>query len=129
MLSSVRLVAGVLGLDPGRAVVQDAEVEASFRVITRIARRQLRDPQIGPARAAAEGAQGHVVHAVDPSSDAGAKGLQRGDVILSANYRPATGAAVVEDAIKQAQGAQRSAVLLQVQRRGQPAQFVPVRLR
>ena len=86
-------------------------------------------PQIARQLGMPETTQGLVVNAVDPSSDAGAKGLQRGDVILSANYRPATGAAVVEDAIKQAQGAQRSAVLLQVQRRGQPAQYVPVRLR
>jgi serine protease Do len=86
-------------------------------------------PQIAQQLGMPNTTQGLVVNAVDPSSDAGAKGLQRGDVILSANYRAATTAAVVEDAIKQAQGSQRSAVLLQVQRRGQPATYVPVRLR
>ena len=86
-------------------------------------------PQIAQQLGMPGTVQGLVVNAVDPSSDAGSKGLQRGDVILSANYRAATTAAVVEDAIRQAQGASRPAVLLQVQRRGQPATYVPVRLR
>ena len=70
-----------------------------------------------------------MVSVVDPSSDAGAKGLQRGDIILSANYRPITTVAALEEAIRAAKAGNRNAVLLRVQRRGQPATYVPVRLR
>ena len=86
-------------------------------------------PQIARQLGMPESTQGLVVNAVDPSSDAGAKGLQRGDVILSANYRAVTATATLDETIRQAQGSQRTAVLLQVQRRGQPATYVPIRLR
>ena len=70
-----------------------------------------------------------VISAVDDSSDAAAKGLRRGDVILSANNHPVRTDTDLETAIKLAQGGSREAVLLRVQRRGQPAIYVPVRLR
>ncbi|MDR2856785.1 MAG: Do family serine endopeptidase [Novosphingobium sp.] len=73
--------------------------------------------------------RGVVVNVVDPSSDAGTKGLQRGDIILSANYQDTTTPAELEAAIKAARSANRNAVLLRVQRRGQPATYVPIRLR
>jgi serine protease Do len=73
--------------------------------------------------------QGVVVSAVDPSSDAGSKGLQRGDIILSANYQEVATPAQLEAAIRAAKTANRNAVLLRVQRRGQPAAYVPIRLR
>jgi serine protease Do len=73
--------------------------------------------------------KGIVITAVDPSSDAGQKGLRRGDVILSANNQPVLTEADLAGAITAAQNAKRSAILLQVLRRGQPAAFVPVRLR
>ncbi|HEX8057918.1 MAG TPA: PDZ domain-containing protein, partial [Novosphingobium sp.] len=73
--------------------------------------------------------RGVVVNAVDPSSDAGQKGLQRGDIVLSANYQDVATAAELEAAIKAAKAANRNAVLLRVQRRGQPATYVPIRLR
>ena len=38
-------------------------------------------------------ARGVVIGAVDPSSDAAAKGLQRGDIILAVNYKPTVTAA------------------------------------
>jgi serine protease Do len=76
-----------------------------------------------------EGTAGLVISAVDDSSDAASKGLRRGDVILSANNRPVRSGADLEAAIKAAQGGSREAVLLRVQRRGQPAIYVPVRLR
>jgi serine protease Do len=76
-----------------------------------------------------EQTRGVVVNAVDPSSDAGTKGLQRGDIVLSANYQDVTTPAELETAIKAAKGANRSALLLRVQRRGQPATYVPIRLR
>jgi serine protease Do len=73
--------------------------------------------------------RGVVVNAVDPSSDAGTKGLQRGDIVLSANYQDVTSPAELEAAVKAAKSANRNAVLLRVQRRGQPATYVPIRLR
>ena len=76
-----------------------------------------------------EGTAGLVISAVDGSSDAATKGLRRGDVILSANNRPVRTGSDLEAAIKAAQGSSREAVLLRVQRRGQPAIYVPVRLR
>ena len=76
-----------------------------------------------------EGTAGLVISAVDDSSDAATKGLRRGDVILSANNRPVRTGTDLEAAIKAAQGSSREAVLLRVQRRGQPAIYVPVRLR
>ena len=76
-----------------------------------------------------EGTAGVVISAVDDSSDAATKGLRRGDVILSANNRPVRTGTDLEAAIKAAQGSNRGAVLLRVQRRGLPAIYLPVRLR
>src|SRR3546814_5036198 len=72
-------------------------------------------------------ARGLVITGVDPSSDAGSKGLRRGDIILTINNDPVTTEAALANAVKQAQQEGRSAVLLQIQRgRAQPA-FIPVR--
>jgi serine protease Do len=73
--------------------------------------------------------KGAVVTAVDPSTDAGAKGLRRGDVIMLANGQPVTTEDEIGKIAKGAKDAGRNAVLLQVLRRGQPAQFLAVRLR
>jgi serine protease Do len=72
---------------------------------------------------------GLVVLRVDPNSDAASKGLQRGDIVLSANYRAITRVEDLEAAIRTAKTEKREAVLLRIQRRGQPAIYVPVRLR
>ncbi|MBT2188550.1 Do family serine endopeptidase [Sphingobium nicotianae] len=72
---------------------------------------------------------GVVVTAVDPSTDAGAKGLRRGDVITQANYERVTNEADLNRLAQAAKDAKRSAVLLQVTRRGTPPAFVPIRLR
>lgn len=74
-------------------------------------------------------AQGLVIAGVDRNSDAGRKGLLRGDVILSANYAKVTSVAELEAVIGDAVGAGREAVLLRVRRRGQQAQYVAVRMR
>jgi len=73
--------------------------------------------------------RGVVIAAVDQDGDAGAKGLRRGDVILSANNRPTTSEAELDAVVREAKQAGRNAVLLQVLRRGQQAAFIPVRLR
>ena len=72
--------------------------------------------------------QGLVVNAVDPNSDAATKGIQRGDVILSANYRAVADVDALEAIVEQAQQDNRAAVLLRVQRRGQSPVYLPVRL-
>ncbi len=86
-------------------------------------------PQIARQLGMPEDTQGVVINAVDASSDAGTKGLRRGDIVLSANYAAVTTPAQLEQAIRSAQGSGRNAVLLRVQRRGQPATYVPIRLR
>jgi serine protease Do len=86
-------------------------------------------PQIARELGASETTRGLVVNAVDGSSDAGAKGLQRGDIIISVNDHPITTVAELENAIKYAQTAHRGAVLVQVVRQGRPATYVPIRLR
>ncbi len=86
-------------------------------------------PQIARQLGVPDNTQGVVVNAVDPSSDAGSKGLQRGDIVLSANYRAVTSPIELEAAVREAKGASRNALLLRVQRRGQPATYVPIRIR
>ncbi len=86
-------------------------------------------PQIARQLGASENTVGLVVTVVDPSSDAGSKGLQRGDILLSANYQDIKTIAGLEEAIRAAKSSNRPAVLLRVQRRGQPATYVPIRIR
>ncbi|HEX7853144.1 MAG TPA: Do family serine endopeptidase [Sphingobium sp.] len=73
--------------------------------------------------------RGIVITAVDPSTDAGQKGLRRGDIVLTAGGTPVVSEAELNAAVKAAKSAGRPAILLQVLRRGQPAAFVPIRLR
>ncbi|MET0137372.1 MAG: PDZ domain-containing protein, partial [Sphingobium sp.] len=73
--------------------------------------------------------RGVVIAGVDASTDAGQKGLRRGDVVLTANGAPITTEAELNAAVTAAKKAGRNAILLQVLRRGQPAAFVPIRLR
>ena len=87
------------------------------------------NPQIARQLGVAEDLHGVVIGSVDESSDAGAKGLQRGDIVLSANNHPVATAADLDREIRAVQAAKRSAVLLQVLRRGQPVTYLPVRLK
>jgi serine protease Do len=86
-------------------------------------------PQIAGQLGVPPATHGVVVNAVDPNSDAGGKGLQRGDIILSANYTNTSTRADLEAAVKATKAAGRNALLVQVQRRGQPAVYIPIRLR
>lgn len=85
--------------------------------------------QIAAQLGAAPGTQGVVIADVDQNSDAARKGLQRGDIVLTANYRATANVAALEAAVRQAQSDNREALLLRVQRRGRPAAYVAVRLR
>ncbi len=73
--------------------------------------------------------RGIVITGVDSSTDAGSKGLRRGDVILSANNRPVTSQTELDAQVKAVSTQGRNAILLQVLRRGQTPIFLPVRLR
>jgi serine protease Do len=73
--------------------------------------------------------EGLVVAGVDPNADAARKGLRRGDVILSANYRQVTSIEALTEAIARAEADGREAILLRLQRRGGPAISRAVRLR
>ncbi|MCB2073842.1 MAG: Do family serine endopeptidase [Novosphingobium sp.] len=86
-------------------------------------------PQIARQLGAGDDTRGLVINAVDPNSDAARKGLRRGDIVLSANYRAVTSIDSLETAIRDAKRSDREALLLRVQRRGQPVTYVPVRLR
>ncbi|WP_290492532.1 Do family serine endopeptidase [Hyphomonas sp. UBA3592] len=85
--------------------------------------------QIARQLGAGADTQGLVVARVDPNSDAARKRLQRGDIILTANYRQVRSLDDLESIIRTAESEDREAVLLRVQRRGQPAAYVAVRLR
>ncbi|WP_228242284.1 Do family serine endopeptidase [Porphyrobacter sp. GA68] len=87
------------------------------------------NPQIRQQLGLDPDVNGLVIAGVDPSSDAAAKGLQRGDVILAVSERAVGSVADLEAAIRQARAANRSAVLLRVQRSGRPPQSVAIRLR
>jgi serine protease Do len=86
-----------------------------------------------PARArqlgVPEGTKGVVITQVDDSSDAATKGLQRLDIVLAAGSGAISSRADLEAAVKAAKSAGREALLLRVQRSGQPALYVPIRLR
>lgn len=73
--------------------------------------------------------RGLVIGGVDPNSDAAAKGLQRGDVIISINSRPAASAADVRTAVQEANAAKRSSVLMLIQRGNNPARYIGLRIK
>lgn len=87
------------------------------------------NPQIARSLGVPADTKGLVIGAVDPNSDSAAKGLRRGDILLSANYQEVTTIAALREQINAAQEEGRDAVLLRIQRRGAPPRFVPVRLR
>jgi serine protease Do len=86
-------------------------------------------PQIGSQLGVEAGTQGLVVTDVDPNSDAGAKGLIPGTMILSANGRTVASVADLEAAVTSAKDAGREAVLLRVRPRNGPPVLLPIRLR
>ncbi|MDB5662012.1 MAG: hypothetical protein JWN59_350 [Sphingomonas bacterium] len=73
--------------------------------------------------------RGLVVTAVDPSSDAGAEGIQRGDVVLSINQRPTVTTADATAAVNAARGAARDTVLMLIQRGAGTPRYIGVKLR
>ena len=86
-------------------------------------------PQIARTFNVDSSVQGVVIANVDPSSDAGSKGLKRGDVIVSVNGVPVTTAAALGAAVSQAKAAGRAQVALQVVRGRAPAYFIGIKLK
>lgn len=86
-------------------------------------------PQIAQQLGLSTDTSGVVVAAVDPNSDAGTKGLRRGDVILSANYKAVTTPGELENIAREAKAGGREALFLRFQRRGSPPVFTSVRFR
>ena len=72
------------------------------------------------------GTRGVVIAALSPSSDAAAKQLRRGDVILNAHGRAITSNAELAAAITEARRQGRSAILVQLLRRGIRPQYIPL---
>ena len=72
--------------------------------------------------------KGVVIAAVSPSADAAGKGLRRGDVILNAHGRAVASNADLAAAITLAKQQNRTAILVQVLRRGIRPQYIPLRL-
>lgn len=86
-------------------------------------------PQIARQLGVGPDTRGVVVSAVDPNSDAARKGLQRGDIVFSANYGEIEDIDDLEGAISRAERDGREALLLRFQRRGGTPRFAAVRLR
>jgi len=72
--------------------------------------------------------RGLVVGTVDPNSDAGQKGLQPGDIILSINQAPVPTPEAAAAAVEAARRAGRNTVLLLVRRGNAPPAYVGVEL-
>jgi serine protease Do len=81
-------------------------------------------PQIARALNLPAGTTGVVITAIDPSSDAADKRLQRGDIILSVNRQPVTTPAQVLAAVEVARRAGRTSILMLVKRGNSPEAFV-----
>ena len=71
-------------------------------------------------------ARGVLITAVDPNSNAGEQGLQRGDLVVSVNNQSVTTPAQVIAAIDAARKAGRTSVLLLVKRGTSPEAFVGI---
>jgi serine protease Do len=71
---------------------------------------------------------GVVVEAVKGTSDAGDKGLQRGDVIVQAGDHEVASASDVAAAVSEWKKAGRSAIPLGVRRGGQTTAFIPIKI-
>jgi len=86
-------------------------------------------PQIAGQLGLSADTHGVVIAKVDPSSDAGAKGLDRGDVILSIGNRPISTVGEFEAGIRAAQAAGRTAINVLWKNQNQPPVYIGLRLR
>ena len=85
-------------------------------------------PELGRAANLPATARGVIITAVDPNSNAGEQGLQRGDLIASVNNQQVTTPAQVIAAVDAAKKAGRSSVLLLIQRGNAPGLFIGINI-
>jgi serine protease Do len=85
------------------------------------------DAQISRAVGVDPAIKGVVVAEVSPSSGAAQRGLQRGDVITAVNYKPTPTIDAVAEQVAVAKKSGFGAVMLQIRRRGNNPEQVPVR--
>ena len=85
-------------------------------------------PQIASQLGVPGTTQAVVIGAVDQSSDAAAKGLRRGDLILSINQTPVTSPQAAASIVAAARKANRDSVVLLVQRGNSPPRYLGVSL-
>ncbi len=85
-------------------------------------------PEIARQVGVDSGTRGVVIASVSSASDAGQKGLRRGDIILNAHGQPVTSNADFAAAIAAARAQRRTAILVQVLRRGVAPTYLPLRL-
>ena len=83
-------------------------------------------PDLGRAANLPATAKGVIITGVDPNSDAGEQGLQRGDLIMSINNQAVSQPVQVVTAVDGARKAGRTSVLLLVKRGNAPEGFVAV---
>jgi serine protease Do len=121
-------IAALSGGDPVIDPEGSGENAASAREALGLAMQTL-TPDIARQLGIPSTTKGVVIGAVDPSSDAAAKGLQRGDVILSVNQKPTMTPGDVSAATTAAKKAGRNNVLLNIQRGNAPAFYRPVKLK
>lgn len=81
-----------------------------------------------PAQTRGGAREGVVISEVEANSDAAAKGLRAGDVILEVSSAPVTSTAEVQKAVEEAQRLGRRAVLLRV-KSGDVSRFVAVQMK
>ncbi|MDK2760263.1 MAG: trypsin-like peptidase domain-containing protein [Sphingopyxis sp.] len=90
---------------------------------------QVVTPDIARAVGVDAATKGLVIGAASANSDAGRKGLRRGDVILSVNRAPVLTNDALAKAVTDAKKAGRDAVLLEILRRGGPSAFIAIRVK
>jgi serine protease Do len=83
-------------------------------------------PDVARAANLPTGVKGVIITSVDPNSNAGDQGLQRGDLIVSVNNQLVTTPAQVIAAVDTARKAGRSSVLLLIKRGTAPEAFVGI---
>ena len=110
---------GATGGAPGTATPTTQSLGLSLQPMT---------AQLAQALKLPPGTTGVVITAVDPSSDAAEKGLQRGDVIIAVQGQKVTTPAQIGAAVDAAKKAGRTSVLFLVQRGSQPGAFVGINI-
>lgn len=77
-------------------------------------------PELAARLRLPEGSRGLVVQDIDATSDASAKGLRQGDVIVEAGQQPVTTVADLKARIAEAKDAGRQSILVLIRREGEP---------